>query len=73
METKMGRFLSPKDLSAARHDQEVWNSLVKRGEIDESQFARYHYQVCGCGVEGCGFTCGWKKDAPALQNSLQTQ
>lgn len=69
----MGKYLNDKDLAAAKFDQEVWNSAVKRGEIDETRFVRYHYQVCGCGVEGCGFVCGWAKDTPALQNSLQKQ
>ena len=57
----MGRRLTPKDISAARFDQEVFNSRIKRGEIDPDSFVRTAYVVCGCGVEGCGFTTRWLK------------
>lgn len=59
-----GKFMSPKDLSAAKYDQEVWNSMLNRGEIDPSKFVRTHYVVCGCGVEGCGFITRWLKNQP---------
>lgn len=59
-----GKFMSPKDLSAARHEQEVWNSMLKRGLIDPSRFVRTHYVVCGCGREGCGFITTWLKTYP---------
>jgi hypothetical protein len=51
-----GRFLSPKDISAARHEMEAINSLAKRGELrDTDLIQRYHHIVCGCGAEGCIF------------------
>lgn len=57
-----GRFMSPKDISAAKHVAEVYNSRVKRGEIDADKISRTHHVVCGCGVEGCIFICKWPKD-----------
>ena len=60
----MGRRMTGKDLAAAKFEQEVWNSMVKRGEIDESLGVRTHYVVCGCGVEGCGFITRWLKTDP---------
>ncbi len=60
----MGRRLSPKDISAARREQEMWNSMVKRGEIDPTKAVREQYVVCGCGVEGCGFITRWMKTDP---------
>lgn len=49
------RWMTPKDLSAAVRAQEIFNSRVKRGEIDLNDIQSYHYVVCGCGEEGCGF------------------
>ncbi len=60
----MGRRLTPKDLVAARHEQEVWNSMVKRGMIKLSDHVRTQYVVCGCGAEGCGFITRWMKKDP---------
>jgi hypothetical protein len=60
----MGKYLSPKDLSAAKYEQEIWDSMLKRGLIDPSKFVRTHYVVCGCGAEGCGFITRWMKDQP---------
>jgi hypothetical protein len=57
-----GRFLTQKDMSAAKHEQEVWNSLVKRGKIDESNRDRFAHVVCGCGAEGCIFISGRTND-----------
>lgn len=57
-----GKFLNPKEVSAARHEQEVWNSQLKRGLIDPSKFVRTAYVVCGCGREGCGFITRWMRD-----------
>ena len=59
-----GKFLSPKDLSAAKYEQEIWNSMLKRGLIDPTKFVRTGYVVCGCGAEGCGFITRWMKDYP---------
>lgn len=52
----MGRRLTPKDISAARHEEEVYNSMLKRGEIKEAEkIGRTQLVVCGCGAEGCIF------------------
>lgn len=59
-----GKFISPKALSAARHEQEIWDSMLKRGRIDPSKFVRTQYVVCGCGFEGCGFITTWLKTYP---------
>ena len=58
----MGKFLSLKEINIARYEQEVWNSMFNRGEIDATEFVRTHYVVCGCGAEGCGFITRWMKD-----------
>lgn len=49
----MGKFLSKADLMAAKHEQEVFNSKINRGEIDPTTYVRTQYVVCGCGAEGC--------------------
>lgn len=49
------RWLTSKDLSAAVRAQNIFNSRVKRGEIDMEDIASTRYVVCGCGEEGCGF------------------
>lgn len=67
----MGRRLTPKDISAARFEQEVWNSMVKRGEIDPTLGVREQYVVCGCGVEGCGFISRLKKEYPGVVDLAQ--
>jgi hypothetical protein len=59
-----GKFLSDKDIAAAKHEQEVWNSQLKRGLIDPSKFVRIGYVVCGCGRQGCGFITRWMKNQP---------
>lgn len=51
-----GRFLSPKDLAAAKKVEEAFNALRKRGEIRApEEIVRLHHVVCGCGAEGCVF------------------
>jgi hypothetical protein len=58
----MGRYLSPKDISAAKYEEEVMNSLLKRGEIkDSDKIVRFRHIVCGCGAEGCIFIHFWRK------------
>lgn len=57
----MGQKLTLKAISAARFKQEIFNSRIKRGEIDPNTYVREQYIVCGCGVEGCGFMTLWKK------------
>ena len=59
-----GRFMSRRDLHEARREQEIWNSMLKRGEIDPTKFVRTAYVVCGCGAEGCGFITRWLKEYP---------
>jgi hypothetical protein len=54
------RWLTPKDLSAAVRAQNILNSRVKRGEIEQP--ANYSHIVCGCGEEGCIFISCIKKD-----------
>jgi hypothetical protein len=52
----MGRRLSPKDISAAKYEQEVYNSRLKRGVVRApDKIVREMHVVCGCGVEGCVF------------------
>ena len=51
-----GRFLSPKDLAAAKKVEEAFNALRRRGEIRApEEIVRLHHVVCGCGAEGCVF------------------
>ena len=56
-----GKYLRKIDLAAARREQEIWNSMVNRGEIDGSNYMRTYYVVCGCGAPGCGFISGYRK------------
>lgn len=52
----MGRFLSPKDISAAKYDREVYNSRLKRGQVrSPEKIVQEYHVVCGCGAEGCIF------------------
>jgi hypothetical protein len=51
-----GRFLSPKDLSAAKHEMEIFNSMLNRGEVKAAErIVKTSHVVCGCGVPGCIF------------------
>ena len=51
-----GRFLSPKDMSAAKHEQEVYNNHLKRGLVrSHDKIVKEMHVVCGCGAEGCIF------------------
>ena len=49
------RWLKTEDLSNAIRQQNILNSRVKRGEIEQP--TKYSYVVCGCGEPGCGFIC----------------
>jgi hypothetical protein len=51
----MGRRLSQKEMNMIKHDEEVYNSRVKRGEIEEKEGGRHSIHVCGCGATGCAF------------------
>lgn len=58
-----GRYLSPKAIAAAKREMEIFNSMLKRGEIREPEnILREHYIVCGCGAEGCGFIFCTRKE-----------
>ena len=57
----MGRFLSSKDISAAKHAMEIHNSRIKRGEIDKFSIELEKHVVCGCGAVGCIFVSSVKK------------
>lgn len=56
------RWMTPKDLSTAVRAQNILNSKIKRGEVDETGYKNTTYVVCGCGEEGCGFI------SPILKN-----
>lgn len=67
----MGRFLSCKDMSAAKHAMEIHNARIRRGEINKSDIKCEQHVVCGCGAEGCVFVSSSKKinitsDAPVF-------
>ena len=57
----MGKRLSLKEINIAKHEEEVFNSRVKRGEVDTGKYVKTHYVVCECGQEGCGFITRWMK------------
>lgn len=60
-----GRFMTAKDVSAAKYETEVYNSKVKRGEIKPEKYVRDQHVVCGCGAEGCIFITHWPRpEAP---------
>jgi len=58
----MGRWMTKKDIASSIRAQNVYNSLVKRGDIDVKEVLRTQYVVCGCGEEGCGFISQVKKN-----------
>jgi hypothetical protein len=65
-----GRRLSPVDIAAARHETEVYNSRLKRGEIaDADNIVRTLHVVCGCGAEGCIFISKQREDHPRKVNA----
>lgn len=51
----MGRRLSIKEMNMVKHDEEVRQSRLNRGEFEEKEGGRHNIVVCGCGVEGCTF------------------
>lgn len=55
------RWMTKKDIASAIRAQNVFNSMVKRGEIDTESVLQTRYVVCGCGEEGCGFMSVTKK------------
>lgn len=59
----MGRRLSLKDMSAAKHAWEVYNSYRKRtASAEHTQIVREDHVVCGCGEEGCIFIATTKAE-----------
>ena len=51
-----GKFLSRVDLAAAKREMEIFNSMLKRGDVRyPDDILRERYVVCGCGAPGCGF------------------
>ena len=51
------KFQTAYGMASIRHDQEVLNSMRKRGLIENSdKIVRELFTICGCGAEGCGFT-----------------
>lgn len=56
------RWMTKKDIASAIRAQNIFNSRVKRGEIDVKNILSTRYVVCGCGEEGCGFLSIVKKD-----------
>lgn len=56
------RWMTKKDIASAIRAQNIFNSRVKRGEIDVKNILSTRYVVCGCGEEGCGFLSVVKKD-----------
>jgi hypothetical protein len=58
----INRWMTKKDIASAIRAQNIFNSRVKRGEIDVKNILSTRYVVCGCGEEGCGFLSVVKKD-----------
>ena len=56
------RWMTKKDIASAIQAQNIFNSRVKRGEIDVKNILSTRYVVCGCGEEGYGFLSVVKKD-----------
>lgn len=55
-------WMTKKDIASAIRAQNIFNSRVKRGEIDVKNILSTRYVVCGCGEEGCGFLSAVRKD-----------
>jgi hypothetical protein len=68
-----GKFLSKLDIHETRREQEIWNSMLKRGLIDPSKFVRTAYVACGCGAPGCGFIARWMKNHPNVVDLKEQQ
>ena len=67
----MGRFLKQSEMANVRHEQEVFNSRLKRGEIkDPDLIAREHMVVCGCGALGCIFISCQRREKPQEANEI---
>jgi hypothetical protein len=52
----MGKYLGKVDMAAAKKEEEIFNSRLKRGAIEKPETIKKTYHVvCGCGVPGCIF------------------
>ena len=49
------RWMNKEDIASAIRAQNIYNSRVKRGEIDVKEVLSTNYVVCGCGEPGCGW------------------
>jgi len=65
------RWMGKKDIAAAIRAQNIYNSWVKRGEIDVKEVLSTHYVVCGCGEPGCGFLSIHRKDTSQTDTQKQ--
>lgn len=51
------KLQTQRGMAKIRFDMEVFNSMLKRGLVrDSDKISRLNYVICGCGVAGCGFT-----------------
>jgi hypothetical protein len=56
------KFLNPIGVSAAKHEMEVFNSKLARGEIkNPEEIVRLHHIKCGCGSPTCIFIHAQRK------------
>lgn len=54
--TKHIKYQTLLGMSRLRHDAEVFNSQLKRNEIENPEnILSWQQTICGCGIEGCGF------------------
>ncbi len=52
----MGKYLRKVDMAAAKKEEEIFNSRLKRGAIEKPETIKKTYHVvCGCGAPGCLF------------------
>jgi hypothetical protein len=54
--TTHDKFQTLRGMGVMRHDMDVFNARLRRGEIENADdIVRTQYIICGCGAEGCGF------------------
>lgn len=65
-------FQTARGMSEIRHTMEVYNSALKRGEIENADnIVREKFVICGCGAEGCGFVSVVRKTDESSQQRLK--
>lgn len=65
-----GRRLSANDIASAKHEEEIFNSMLKRGEIrSPDKITKTMHVVCGCGNEGCIFLCHIRNESEEERNA----